>query len=426
MLNDYPDRIDKPFAVPFVHRLRFTRDVLGTDMGALADVLASSGGCKARVQFWVDEHLLARRPDLRSFVGSFAEICASSIEVLDAIQVVPGGEAIKNDTRLLEQMLRAFEEAELDRHSYVVVIGGGAVLDAVGFAAAIAHRGLRLVRLPTTTLAQADSGVGVKNGVNLFGKKNWIGSFAVPWAVVNDAGLLASLPDRDFACGFAEAVKVALLKDADFFERVCSQARRVALRDPEAALPIIRQSACLHLDHITSGGDPFEMLEARPLDFGHWSAHKMEALTGYALRHGEAVAIGVAIDAVYSSLALGFPARDVDRILLCLGELGLPQGHPVLLDTDSLLAGLEEFRQHLGGRLTLTMLEGVGRPVEVHRIDNRLMQAAITRVAALGTTDQAWTLDRVEVEHCTEHPAQPAPITTVSTVRTKSTSYSAR
>jgi 3-dehydroquinate synthase len=256
MLDDYPESIDRPFPVPFVHRLRFTRDVLGPDRDALAAVLASSGGRKARVQFWVDEHLLARRPDLRAFVGSFAETYASRLEVQGAVQVVPGGEVIKNNTRLLEQMLRAFEAADLDRHSYVVAIGGGAVLDAVGFAAAIAHRGLRLVRLPTTTLAQADSGVGVKNGVNLFGKKNWVGAFAVPWAVVNDAGLLASLSDRDFACGFAEAVKVALLRDANFFERVCSQARRVALRDPEVALPILRRSASLHLDHITRGATP--------------------------------------------------------------------------------------------------------------------------------------------------------------------------
>jgi 3-dehydroquinate synthase len=422
MLDDCHDSIDQPFAVPFVHRLRFTRDVLGPDRDALAAVLAPSGGRKARVQFWVDGHLLACRPDLPGRVSSFAQTFADRLEVLDSLQVVPGGEAVKNDTRLLEQILRVFEAADLDRHSYVVVIGGGAVLDAVGFAAAIAHRGLRLVRLPTTTLAQADSGVGVKNGVNLFGKKNWIGSFAVPWAVVNDAGLLQSLPDRDFACGFAEAVKVALLKDADFFEQVCSSARRVASRDLEAGLPIIRRSACLHLDHITRGGDPFELLEARPLDFGHWSAHKMEALTAYALRHGEAVAIGVAIDAVYSSLALGFPARDVDRVLLCLGELGLPLAHPVLRDKDALLAGLEEFRQHLGGRLTLTMLLGVGRPVEVHQVDDRLMRAAVDRVAALAPADQAWTSARSEVDHCTQHAAQPTPIQAVSVARTKATS----
>jgi 3-dehydroquinate synthase len=422
MLDDSLSSIDQPFAVPFVHRLRFTQDVLGPDQQVLAGVLAPSGGWKARVQFWVDENLLDRRHDIPSWVSSFAKTYAESLDVLGAVQVVPGGEAIKNDTRLLEQILRVFEAADLDRHSYVVVIGGGAVLDAVGFATAIAHRGLRLVRLPTTTLAQADSGVGVKNGVNLFGKKNWIGSFAVPWAVINDAGLLASLPDRDFACGFAEAVKVALLKDADFFERICSSAGRVSSRDPEAALPIIRRSARLHLEHITGGGDPFELLEARPLDFGHWSAHKLETLTGYALRHGEAVAIGVAIDTVYSSLALGFPDRDVQRVLLCLGELGLPLGHPVLRDKDNLFAGLEEFRQHLGGRLTLTMLRAVGRPIEVHQVDDRLMCSAIDRVTALTPTDQAWVPARAEVDHCTGHAAQPTPIRAVSAARTKATS----
>src|SRR5262245_39691105 len=307
MSEQQPTGIDQPFAVPFVHRLRFTRDVLGRHGHVLADLFHASDGRTARVQFWVDENLLAHRPDLRPWVGSFARAFADRVEVLEAVQVVPGGEVIKNEIHVLERMLRVFEAADLDRHSYVVVIGGGAVLDAVGFAAAIAHRGIRLVRLPTTTLAQGDSGVGVKNGVNLFGKKNWVGSFAVPWAVVNDEGLLATLPDRDFACGFAEAVKVALLKDAAFFEQICATASRIGRRDPEWAQPVLRRSAVLHLDHITRGGDPFEMREARPLDFGHWSAHKMETLTGYALRHGEAVAIGVEIDCIYSSLALGFP-----------------------------------------------------------------------------------------------------------------------
>jgi 3-dehydroquinate synthase len=390
LLDPHPASLDQPFAVPFVHRLRFTRDVLGPERDVLADVLHPSDGRKARVQFWVDEHLLRQRPDLRPWVGSFAAAFPERLEVLPTVQVVPGGEAVKNNIHLLEQILSVFEAADLDRHSYVVVIGGGAVLDAVGFAAAIAHRGLRLVRLPTTTLAQADSGVGVKNGVNLFGKKNWVGCFAVPWAVVNDAGLLATLPDRDFACGFAEAVKVALLKDASFFDHICGAAASIARRDPEAALPVIRRSACLHLNHITQGGDPFELREARPLDFGHWSAHKLETLTGYGLRHGEAVAIGLAIDCVYSSLALGFPEGDVARVFGCLRELGLPLGHAVLRDPERLFAGLEEFRQHLGGRLTLTLLRGVGDPVEIHAVDDLLMRAALDRVAAYAPAGEVW------------------------------------
>lgn len=297
------------------------------------------------------------------------------------MQLVPGGEAIKNDVHILERMLKVFNHADLDRRSYVVAIGGGAVLDAVGFAAAIAHRGIRLIRLPTTTLAQGDSGVGVKNGVNMFGKKNWIGAFVVPWAVVNDAGLLTTLPDRDYCCGFAEAVKVSLLKDPALFDQLCSDAAAIRQRDMQAALPMIEASARLHLDHITRGGDPFEADEARPLDYGHWSAHKLEVMSGFELRHGEAVAIGVAVDTVYSSLVHGLPTADADRVLRCLDELGLAIDHPALHDTETLFAGLEEFRQHLGGRLTLTMLRNVGDPLEIHEVDRERMVEAISYVA---------------------------------------------
>jgi 3-dehydroquinate synthase len=281
-------------------------------------------------------------------------------------------------------MLKVFNAANLDRRSYVVVIGGGAVLDAVGFAAAIAHRGLRLVRLPTTTLAQADSGLGVKNGVNLFAKKNWLGAFAVPWAVINDAALLSTHGQRDFIGGFSEAVKVALLKEPALFDLVCQNAPRIRARHLSVALPVIRRSAELHLAHITQGGDPFEMLEARPLDFGHWSAHKLEAMSGFELRHGEAVAIGVAIDAVYSSLIGDFPAADAQRVLRCLTDLGFSLHAAGLHDTQVLFAGMEEFRQHLGGRLTLTMLRAIGRPHEVHDVDGEVMRAAIGVVAACG------------------------------------------
>jgi 3-dehydroquinate synthase len=270
-----------------------------------------------------------------------------------------------------------------------VVIGGGAVLDAVGFAAAIAHRGLRLVRLPTTTLGQADSGVGVKNAVNLFGKKNWLGSFAVPWAVINDTGLLATLPDRDFLCGFSEAVKVSLLKDPAMFAALCRSAGAIRRRDLSAALPMIRDSAEWHRRHITLGGDPFESNEARPLDFGHWSAHRLEAMTDFQLRHGEAVAIGVALDTLYSSMVLGLPEADAARVLGCLLELGLTLDHPALRDVSGLLQGLEEFRQHLGGRLTVTMLRGIGDPIDVHEVDPAAMRAALERLRSFAPATEA-------------------------------------
>ncbi len=378
------DSIDIPFTVPCVHRLRFTSDVLGKDHGTLAELLEPSGEQPARVQVWIDEQVAAAQPDLQQRLRRFLKSRPGRFTMPGNIQLVPGGEAIKNDIHVLERMLKCMHAAELDRRSYVLVVGGGAVLDAVGFAAAIAHRGIRLIRLPTTTLAQADSGVGVKNSVNLFQKKNWVGTFAVPWAVVNDAALLSTLPDRDFVCGFSEAVKVSLLKHPAAFEQVCAAADRIRQRDWAAAAPVIRQSAQLHLDHITQGGDPFESLEARPLDFGHWSAHKLEVLTDYRLRHGEAVGIGVAIDTVYSSLKHGLPVADADRALDCLIRLGLPLNDEALADPQPLFDGLEEFRQHLGGRLTVTMLQAVGRKIDVHDIDRGAMRESIEAVRQFG------------------------------------------
>lgn len=370
---------DIDFVVPFRHRLRFTSDVFGADSAVLAELLDPQESPTSRVQFWIDQQVAEANPDLKQRLHSFARRYSDRLSVAGNLQIVPGGEAVKNDVHVLERMLKVFHEADLDRRSYVVVIGGGAVLDAVGFAVAIAHRGLRLVRIPTTTLAQADSGLGVKNGVNLFQKKNWLGAFAVPWGVINDRSLLGTLSDRDFRCGFSEAVKVSLLKDAAFFDRIEQQALEIAARGP-ACWPAIEDSAIWHLRHITTGGDPFEMLEARPLDFGHWSAHKLEAMSSFELRHGEAVAIGVAIDTVYSSLVHGLSVADADRVLATLRRLGLLIEHPALQNTEQLFRGLEEFRQHLGGRLTVTMLRGIGHPIDVHEIDRPRMLDAIATV----------------------------------------------
>jgi len=373
--------INVGFTARFVHRVRFTRDVFGPEATVLVDLLEPSGDGLPRVQFWLDENVALARPGLQPSIDRICTANRHRFASAGHVQLVPGGEAIKNDIHILERMLKVMHAAELDRRSYVVVIGGGAVLDAVGFAAAIAHRGIRLVRLPTTTLSQADSGIGVKNGVNLFQKKNWLGTFAVPWGVINDTAVLDTLSDRDYLGGFSEAVKVSLLKRRALFDQLERAADAIRRREERAAGPIIRQSAELHLEHIARGGDPFETKEARPLDFGHWLAHRLESLTDFQLRHGEAVAIGVAVDSVYSSLVHGLAPADGERILQCLGRLGCTVYHPAMEEVDAIFAGLEEFRQHLGGRLTLTMLRGIGEPCEVHDVDRGQMAAAISRVA---------------------------------------------
>jgi 3-dehydroquinate synthase len=252
-------------------------------------------------------------------------------------------------------------------------MGGGALLDVAGLASATAHRGVRHIRVPTTVLGQNDSGVGVKNGINAFGKKNFIGTFAPPFAVINDFDLLATLPDRDKRAGYAEAVKVALIRDRGFFESLERDADLLAAFDADAMQRMIYRSAELHVEHIASGGDPFESGSARPLDFGHWAAHKLEQLSDYQIRHGEAVAIGLALDVIYSRNIGLLDAASTARVLELLRKLGFDLFANELTRLDAehqpmILKGLEEFREHLGGQLTLTMLRDIGTGVEVHEI----------------------------------------------------------
>ena len=295
--------------------------------------------------------------------------------------VIPGGEAIKNEPGPVSQIRAAIDVHGVDRHSYVVAIGGGAVLDAVGYAAATAHRGVRLIRVPTTVLSQDDSAVGVKNGINAFGKKNFVGSFAPPHAVLNDFDLLLTLQDRDWRAGISEAVKVALLKDAAFFAWIEHHADDLYARSLPAMAALIHRSAELHLDHIATSGDPFELGSSRPLDFGHWAAHKLEQLSHHELRHGEAVAVGIALDSTYSYLTGSLPHADWRRIVELFESVELPIWHGEMATPGgggrpAVLAGLEEFREHLGGRLTIMLLERIGSGFEVHELDETVLLEA--------------------------------------------------
>jgi len=251
-----------------------------------------------------------------------------------------------------------------------------------GFAAATAHRGVRLVRLPTTTLSQADSGVGVKNGLNAFGQKNFIGTFTPPFAVINDFQLLAPLPPRDKRSGYVEAVKVACIRDAAFFDQLERDAGALAEFAPEPMKRLIRRCAELHLEHIAAGGDPFETGSARPLDFGHWAAHKLEQLSHFAISHGEAVAVGMALDVLYSRNTGLLDPGSAERVLSLLEKLGFTLFASELLNANNaelpaILSGLEEFREHLGGELSITLLAEIGRSLEVHAMEPQVIAAAI-------------------------------------------------
>lgn len=371
------DAADDGLSVDYRYRLRFTRGVFDAGNHTLAGVLPKPHGRPHRVLVCVDQGVAANWPNLEAAIDACFGVHRDLFTRVGDLQIVAGGEQVKNDAAAVQQVLQAINDAGICRQSFVLGIGGGAVLDVVGFAAATAHRGVRLIRVPTTTLAQADAGIGVKNGINAFGKKNFLGSFAVPWAVINDANFLTTLTDRDWRCGLSEAVKVALVKDGTFFDEIESMAPSLARRDEAAAGPIIERCAQLHLRHIIDGGDPFELTTARPLDFGHWAAHKLEQMSGWTLPHGEAVAIGIGLDVQYAAAIGMLPRADAERICACMEAIGFALYDPHMDDATTLLEGLEEFREHLGGELTVQLLDRIGRGVDVHEMRREHVTSAI-------------------------------------------------
>jgi 3-dehydroquinate synthase len=371
------------FTVAYEYPVHFTERVFDPGNPVLVETLARlEPERRHRCVAFVDDGVLESRAGLVDEIATYARHHAARMELVAPPFRLPGGERIKTELFFVEEMQKRLFEHRIDRHSYVIAIGGGAVLDAVGLVAAVTHRGVRLIRVPTTVLAQDDSGVGVKNGVNLRGVKNFCGTFAPPFAVLNDIDLLMGLSERDKIAGIAEAVKVALIRDGAFFAWLESNADALITFERPALAQMIRRCAELHMRQIAHGGDPFETGSARPLDYGHWSAHKLESLTKHHVRHGEAVAIGIALDARYSVLAGLLPAEQEGRICALLEHLGFRLWHPALDATRpdgslALFEGLREFREHLGGELTVTLLADIGRGIEVHAIDEARMQAAI-------------------------------------------------
>jgi 3-dehydroquinate synthase len=394
------DVIRQHVRVTFEFPVSFTTGVFDPSNHTLRDLIAAAPDpLPADAVVVLDDGVARADATLAQQVARYFHAHAETLTLAGPFLEIAGGEQSKNDPAVLDRIHALIERAALCRHSYVIAVGGGAVLDAVGYAAATAHRGIRLIRVPTTVLSQDDSAVGVKNGVNGFGKKNYFGTFAPPFAVINDFKFLETLEDRDWRSGLSEAVKAALIKDASFLARIEQLAPKLVARDMAAMQEIVRRSAALHLAHIANGGDPFELGSSRPLDFGHWAAHRLEHLTSHRLRHGEAVAIGLALDCTYAWLAGHLTEDDWRRILDLLLALRLDVYVPELgahLETHdhprSVLRGLAEFREHLGGELTILLIRGIGQPFDVHEVEAGVMIRGIEilrAIQAAGSTEAA-------------------------------------
>jgi 3-dehydroquinate synthase len=379
------------FSVSFSFPVSFTRGLWRADNTLLVDTVRRlEPERRHRVFVAIDDQVAAARPSLVDDIRGYFAAHADHLALAGDPILVVGGEAAKNDLQYPIDLLRRMNDEGLDRQSFVAVIGGGAVLDLVSFAAAICHRGVRTIRMPTTVLSQADSGVAVKNSVNLFAKKNFVGTFVPPFAVLNDFEFLETLEPRERTAGISEAVKVSLLRDPAFFEYIETHTPELVGGGASVLSHVVRRSAELHLAHICGNGDPFELGSARPLDFGHWAAHKLEMQTANQVHHGEAVAIGMALDILYS-VRMGFLGRgDANRILRVLEAVGFRLWDASLLERDRdggliVMKGLREFREHLGGDLHITMLRGIGRSFEVTAIDEDAMVKSLQELAARAT-----------------------------------------
>ena len=374
--------IKQSFQVQYDYQLYFTSGLFALENQMFVNLIADYKDFEpVKLLFVLDDGVKHHHPTLIPQIEDYCKAHRQTIKYTDTL-VLPGGEQVKNSDKAIESVLKGVNDNKICRHSFVVVIGGGAVIDMVGYAAAIAHRGVKLIRIPTTVLSQNDSAVGVKNSVNAFKKKNFLGTFAPPFAIINDSDFLETLEQRDWISGISEAIKVALIKDKTFFKYIADNAVALKNREMEPMQYVIYKCAEMHMHHIAQGGDPFESGSSRPLDFGHWAAHKMEFMTNYELRHGEAVAKGIALDVTYAQLVGLISEEDLQHILDVMIAIGFDLSLPVQSNDkiEQLLNGIEEFREHLGGQLTITLISDLGVKHDVHTIDMELMSKAITKL----------------------------------------------
>ena len=344
-----------------------------------------------RAMVFIDSNVADLLPQLSQHIVQYFEAYSNDIELAEEPRVLPGGEGIKNDIEVIGPLAAALADAHLCRHSFVVVVGGGAVLDAIGFAASVTHCGLRTVRIPTTILGQASAGVGVRNAVNYAGMKNAIGCFAPPFAVINDWQFLHSLPDREWMAGITEAFRMGIIADSDFFDDLCTLAGVLSQRNPETIQKIIQHSAYLYLSRMSIQNDPFEMEIGQPLDFAYWGAHKLEMLSNCEISHAEAVAMGILIDSRYSAEQGWMTGAQFEKIHRAFSELALPLWFNELemVGADGnleILQGIPEFQEQKGGPLSITFPEGIGAFRNEPLVDLVVMEKALNALKALASS----------------------------------------
>lgn len=384
----YMRTIKQSFQVTFKYNIIFTHDIFNIKNPTLIKTLNIKN--RKKIIIFIDKNVYKTNKIINTQLTNYIKNNEKYIKLVCDPILITGGEKIKNHYTLVKYAYKLIDTYKICRQSYILAIGGGTLLDLIGFVASTAHRGIKLIRIPTTTLSQDDSGVGVKNGINFTNKKNFIGAFSTPYAVINDFNLLNSLKDENFIEGFSEAIKVALIKNKKLFFLIKNNTTKILNREKKITEKIIYECAKIHAKHISKKGDPFEVKSSRPLDFGHWAAHKIESLSKYKISHGKSVAIGLALDCTYSYLLKLLKKDDWKDIIKTIINLKLPIYSKELSFIENkknlLFNGLEEFREHLGGKLTITLIKSIGKKIDTHHINKNVYEKSIKLLKKLNST----------------------------------------
>jgi 3-dehydroquinate synthase len=289
--------------------------------------------------------------------------------------LVPDGEASKT-LATVQDVLTALLERKAERSTTLLALGGGVVGDVAGFAAAVYQRGMPFVQIPTTLLAQVDSSVGGKTGVNHPLGKNMIGAFYQPRAVLIDTDCLATLPDREFAAGLAEVIKYGAIRDAAFFAWLEAAMPRLVARDADALMHAVTESCRIKAGIVAT--DERETGERALLNFGHTFGHAIEAGVGYGeWLHGEAVAAGMVLAANLSE-RLGFiRGFDVARLDALLRKAALPVAAP-RLGAERFIALMRHDKKVVGGSIRFVLLRGIGDAFVTAEVPEADVRAVLT------------------------------------------------
>lgn len=362
--------------------VHFTRDIFSHDNGIISGLFDSSSQRKLLVFNELPCPIKRHDPIRKIFdYTAYHHLELDLVEVRSELLSEKPATQRQVETGLI---LRAITKHCAKHHSYILAVGGGTFLDAIGAYTGRANHSIRLIRMPTTVLEQMCPGSGIKKAFNYVGNKIRTRTFVPPFAVVNDLNFLHRPPYRDWREGIAKAIRLAVMQDGDLFGQIERDISLiVGVFKPAGLERLVIRCSELHMESTGSEG-VFENGSIQPLSFGGWAADKLEVASD-DLGHGAAVAIGVAIDSIYSQLEGRLSSVDCDRILHLLSALNFDLWVP---ECD----GLEEFREHLGGRLMGPLPETIGRGVLVHQLDadlfKRTLQALLSKATRFSISKQ--------------------------------------